>query len=104
MGRLGTDGTVAASSDEETCLHPEPLPHPERKTSDMTPTTSPHRARMIDDGAKAARDGIHRSENPHPVAGEDWTNWMDGFDHQTVWLEHGRGVYEPFADADRPSS
>lgn len=67
----------------------------------MTATTSPHRARIVHDGAKAAREGLPRSDNPHPLASEDRTNWMDGFDHQTVWLEHGRGAYEPFPDEAR---
>lgn len=70
----------------------------------MTATTSPERAAIVRAGAKASRDGVQRSCNPHPVAGEDWTNWMDGYDHQTVWLETGRGVYEPFPGvaADAP--
>ncbi|MBB3934227.1 hypothetical protein [Aureimonas phyllosphaerae] len=46
---------------------------------------------------------MHRSENPHPVESETWSNWMDGFDHQTAWLLNGRGTYDPFAaDASSP--
>ncbi|MBB4000551.1 hypothetical protein [Aureimonas pseudogalii] len=63
----------------------------------MTTMTSPERAGILQAGASAARDGTPRSHNPHPVESEDWLNWMDGFDQQTVWLEHGRGPYEPQA-------
>lgn len=49
-------------------------------------------------GAAAARDGVHRRNNPHPLADEDWLSWMDGYDQQTVWLEQGRGVYDPAPD------
>jgi hypothetical protein len=62
----------------------------------MYATTSPERAAIIRAGAQAARDNVPRSDNPHPCHGEDWINWMDGYDHQIAWLETGRGVYEPF--------
>jgi hypothetical protein len=64
----------------------------------MNATTSPERAAIIRAGAAAARENVARSDNPHPLHGEDWINWMDGYDHQTIWLETGRGVYEPFPD------
>jgi len=67
----------------------------------MTTITSPERAAILQAGACAARDGTPRSQNPHPVESEDWINWMDGFDQQTAWLEHGRGRYEPQADPHR---
>lgn len=63
----------------------------------MTSIPSPERKEAVNAGAMAARDGVHRSENPHPVESETWSNWMDGFDHQTAWLQNGRGVYDPFA-------
>ena len=67
---------------------------------DMMISVRPHheRAEIILSGAAAARDGVHRRHNPYPLAEEDWLNWMDGYDQQTVWLEQGRGVYQPFPD------
>lgn len=64
----------------------------------MSATISSERAAILRAGAAAARQGVSRSANPHPIDGEDWINWMAGFDHQTVWLEQGRGPYDPFAD------
>ena len=64
----------------------------------MTTITSPERAAILQAGACAARDGMPRSRNPYSVESEDWINWMDGFDQQTAWLEHGRGSYEPQTD------
>ncbi len=66
--------------------------------SSPTATPSPETVALVRAGAKAARDGQSRSDNPHDLNGEKWSTWMDGFDHQTVWLEHGRGDYDPFAD------
>lgn len=69
----------------------------------MTSNPSPERRQAVYAGALAARDGVHRSENPHPIESETWSNWMDGFDHQTAWLLNGRGTYDPFAaDASSP--
>jgi hypothetical protein len=56
-------------------------------------------APVIRAGAQAAREGRPRTDNPHDLNSEDWTHWMDGFDHQTVWTEHGRGTYDPFSAA-----
>ncbi len=60
--------------------------------------TSGDRDSVVRAGAAAAREGLRRSQNPHPVQSEDWNNWMDGFDHQTAWLDGGRGVYDPTSD------
>lgn len=44
-------------------------------------------------GAAAARAGRLRTENPLPVGCEAWMAWMDGYDHQRIWLERGRGDF-----------
>lgn len=66
----------------------------------MTVSVRSHheRDKAIRAGAAAARAGVHRRSNPFPLAEEDWLNWMDGYDQQTVWSEQGRGIYDPFPE------
>ncbi|WP_210318399.1 hypothetical protein [Aureimonas endophytica] len=58
------------------------------------------RAKVMNEGAKAAREGGRRSENPYPADTEDWLVWRDGYEQQSAWMELGRGEYRASGDAD----
>lgn len=56
-------------------------------------TATSERQALVESGAEAARRAARRSDNPHTVDSPEWQAWMDGYDHQAVWLELGRGSY-----------
>ena len=53
---------------------------------------------LLNAGATAAREGLRRSVNPHMAGSEAWRTWMEGFDHQTIYIEQGRGEFVPPAN------